>query len=101
VREGLGPKAHEGVMPPAGAAKLAHDLDRPGDGAELAGHPGGHLPLQDRKPSPGGRTGSRVAGPGYSRAVHAAPRPALKSGAELALHLAGGAELRQPSGDRR
>ena len=67
-------------------------------GAELVELPGGHPQLQDRKLALGPDRGP-VAGGGYSRAVRAAPRLSVKSCAELALHLAGGAEFRQPLGD--
>jgi hypothetical protein len=68
-------------------------------GVELVEFLGGHPQLQNRKLALGGRTGDRAAGGGYSRAVDAAPGLSVKSGAELALNLPGGAEFRQPLGD--
>ena len=54
---------------------------------------GGHSQLQDRKPALGGRTRA-----GWKDAVtavqHMLPPLSVKSGAEHALHLVGGAELR-------
>jgi len=67
-------------------------------GVDLVELLGGHPRLQDRKRALGGRprAGSQEA---ITAAPYVLPPAQRKSGAELALHLAGGAEFRQPLGD--